>query len=188
MGKVEEVSRKRVRKDALKRIILDTVKISGLLAVAVIAPNVVGAMAKLGLVPSPRQREVIGRSCERMIRSGLLVRVDSKLRLTKRGEAALRQLEAREYSRRTWPRWDGRWRILMFDVPEYRRGVRVQIRHTLQQIGFVRFQDSVWVFPYDCEDLITLLKADFHIGKDVVYLVADTLEGDNALRKHFRLR
>ncbi|MFZ2720173.1 MAG: hypothetical protein WAZ27_04885 [Minisyncoccia bacterium] len=187
MGITEETGRKRTKKDALKRIILDTVKISGLVAVAIVAPNVVGAMAKLGLIPSSRQREVIDRSCVRMIRSGLLTKVDGKLRLTAKGEVALRHLELQDFQSRREPRWDGKWRVLMFDVPEYRRGTREKIRRTLQRIGFQYLQDSVWVYPHDCEDLITLLKADFHIGKDVIYLVASAIEGDTALRKRFNL-
>ena len=55
-------------------------------------------------------------------------------------------------------------------------------------IGFVRLQDSVWVYPYDCEDLIVLLKADFKIGKDVLYMIVDEMEGDTHLRKEFGLR
>ena len=54
-------------------------------------------------------------------------------------------------------------------------------------IGFVRLQDSVWVYPYDCEDLITLLKADFRVGKDVLYLIVDSIENDKYLRAEFNL-
>ena len=54
-------------------------------------------------------------------------------------------------------------------------------------IGFVRLQDSVWVYPYDCEDLIVLLKADFKIGKDVLYMIVDELQGDWERRKEFGL-
>ena len=58
---------------------------------------------------------------------------------------------------------------------------------TLRDIGFIRLQNSVWVYPYDCEDLITLLKADFRVGKDVLYLVVEAMENDKEIRKHFRL-
>jgi len=58
----------------------------------------------------------------------------------------------------------------------------------LHAVGFVLFQKSVWVYPYDCEDFIALLKADFKIGKDMRYLIADTIEGDASLRKAFNLR
>ena len=59
------------------------------------------------------------------------------------------------------------------------------MRRTLTAVGFVRLQDSVWLYPYDCEDLIVLLKADFKIGKDLLYLIVDSLENDTAFRKFF---
>ena len=52
---------------------------------------------------------------------------------------------------------------------------------------FVRLQDSVWIYPYDCEDIITLLKADFQIGKDMLYMIVEMLEYDKRLRNHFDL-
>jgi len=48
-------------------------------------------------------------------------------------------------------------------------------------------QDSVWVYPYDCEDFINLMKADFKIGKDLLYVVADKIENDKFLAQHFKL-
>ena len=39
----------------------------------------------------------------------------------------------------------------------------------------------------DCEDLITLVKADFQIGKSIVYIIADVIENDRKLRQHFDL-
>ena len=41
------------------------------------------------------------------------------------------------------------------------------------------------MYPYDCEDLITLLKADFRVGDAMLYMIVDTIERDGALRKHF---
>jgi DNA-binding transcriptional regulator PaaX len=85
-------------------------------------------------------------------------------------------------------KWDGKWRIVSFDIAQARRFARTQLRHTLQEIGFERLQDSVWVFPYDCEELITLLKADYGLGKEVLYIIADSIENDRALRGRFKLR
>lgn len=187
MGEMENASRKRTQKDRLKKIILGTVKTAGLLAIAITAPNVIGAMDRLGMLPSKRQNEVIRRSCEKFVRSGLLQKNDVGFSLTKRGEAALRILELRE-SQTAKPKWDGKWRMLIFDVPEYRRGLREKIRRTLRVIGFAHLQDSVWVYPYDCEDLVALLKADFRIGKDILYVIADAVEGDFRLKRHFKLK
>ena len=57
----------------------------------------------------------------------------------------------------------------------------------MREIGFVRLQDSVWVYPYDCEDFIALLKAELKIGRDVLYAIVDTIEHDKNLRQHFNL-
>ena len=43
------------------------------------------------------------------------------------------------------------------------------------------------MYPYDCEDLIALAKAEFRIGADVLYMVVERLERDNRLREHFSL-
>src|SRR3989344_3897454 len=58
---------------------------------------------------------------------------------------------------------------------------------SLTQIVFLKLQNSVWLYPYDCEDLISLLKADFKIGKDVLYMIVEKLENDWHLRKTFNL-
>ncbi|MDO8522099.1 MAG: CRISPR-associated endonuclease Cas2 [bacterium] len=187
MGIKEAESERRTRKNELKRIILDSVKFAGLVSVFIVAPNVVGAMAKLGIIRSPRQKNVVERSCDRLARAGLLAWEGKKLRLTAKGECALRILRARDYSEDKPRHWDRKWRVLVFDIPEYRKGLRDKLRHILQDIGFVRLQDSVWVYPYDCEDLITMIKADFHVGRDVLYMIVDTIEGDIPLKKRFGL-
>ncbi|MEY4746953.1 MAG: hypothetical protein RLZZ416_2 [Candidatus Parcubacteria bacterium] len=184
---MEAESTRRARKNELKRIILGSVKVAGLLSLAIVAPNVIGAMAKLGIIASPRERYIVEKSCSRLVRSGLLEWKDKKLRLTQKGRIELGRLEAREFSAGKPRRWDEKWRMLIFDIPEYRKGLRDKIRRTLLTIGFVRLQDSVWAYPYDCEDLITLLKADFKIGKDMLYVIADSIEQDKKLRESFGL-
>ncbi|OGG49465.1 hypothetical protein A2763_04035 [Candidatus Kaiserbacteria bacterium RIFCSPHIGHO2_01_FULL_54_36] len=187
MGKQERESRKRTKRNHLRKIILETVKTAGVISLALVAPNVVGAMTKLGMLPSPRQNDVVNRSSRRLVKSGLMEWKDSKLRLTAKGERTLRALALREFSSTKPIRWDKKWRVLIFDIPERRKGLRLKLRSTLRTIGFIRLQDSVWVYPYDCEDLIALLKADFHIGDDVLYMIVDSIERDTELRRHFEV-
>ena len=78
--------------------------------------------------------------------------------------------------------------MLVFDIPEYRKTLRDKVRRTLISIGFVRLQDSVWIYPYPCDDLIALLKSDFRVGKDLLYVIADSIENDTALKKRFSIR
>ncbi len=44
-------------------------------------------------------------------------------------------------------RWDGRWRLVIFDVPENRRNMRDKLRTYLHMQGFGFLQNSVWVTP-----------------------------------------
>ena len=186
MGKVEKTAREVARRDTLRYALLSVIQIAGLVSVAVVVPNALSAMVKLGIVPHPRQMELLRRSSSRLVLKGFLAWKDGKLRLTPKGEREIRRLEVR-VARPTPRKWDGKWRILMFDIPEYRKALRQKIRTMLRTIGFIRLQDSVWVYPYDCEDLITLLKADMRVGRDVVYLVANAIEGDARLRTNFKL-
>lgn len=84
-------------------------------------------------------------------------------------------------------KWDGKWRVLIFDIPENRRFDRDNIRRALISIGFMRLQDSVWVYPYNCEDLISLLKADTETAEDVLYMIVETIENDEPIKKYFGL-
>jgi DNA-binding transcriptional regulator PaaX len=119
---------------------------------------------------------------------GILEWSNGKLRLTDRGRRDYEREQAAQQTTARSLKWDGAWRVLIFDIPEHRRKQRLQLRFQLKRIGFIRLQDSVWVYPYDCEDFVVLLKADLKIGKDLLYIIADSLEGDEPLRKHFKLK
>ncbi len=186
MGFVEENAKRIAKRNRARYLILETVKVAGLLSVALVAPNVLSGLAKMGVIESPRASEAAKRSYKRMIASGHLVFDGTHLRTTRKGEAEIVRLLGKSGVQKP-RRWDGKWRVLMFDVPEYRKSLRDKIRRTVSTIGFERLQDSVWIYPYDCEDLVTLLKADFKIGKDVLYMVVESLEGDGWLRAAFKL-
>lgn len=109
------------------------------------------------------------------------------LGLTDAGRSYLRRTQALGYNVPKPKKWDGKWRIVMFDIKEARRMDRDQLRDELEAIGFYRFQNSAWFYPYDCEDLITLIKSDYRLGRSTVYIIAEEVENDFVLRKHFGL-
>lgn len=181
--------RRRTTKGDVTRTILSIIKASGTLAAVLVAPNTLQAFDKAGILPHGRQREIIARARDLLIRNGSLKR-DAKgfLTLTSKGKERLRSYERSEYTLLVPRVWDRRWRVLIFDVPEERRALRDKIRNTLVSIGFLRVQDSVWIFPHDCEEFIVLLKADFKIGKDLLYLIVDKIENDSEFRDWFNLK
>ncbi len=187
MGKLEESNRKRVRRGQIQKLILNSVKVAGVLSVGLVAPQVVGAMAKLGLLPNKRQEEIVRSSASKLVKKGLLVYQNGRYELTEEGEKKLRLWELQNYQFKHPQKWDKKWRVIIFDIPEKKKKIRHQVRYLFATAGLSRLQDSVWVYPYDCEDLIGLLKTDFGIGKDLLYLIVDEIENDKHLREEFGL-
>jgi len=194
MGQIEKESKKRTHKANLQKAILSTIFAVGGLSIALMAPKMTKVLTKFepSFMKSKYRKYSFNKSLAKLKNTGLIVFEKTKkgnfARLTSKGETKLRQLELNDYQIKKPKRWDGKWRILAFDIKEERKSVRNKIRHTLRQIGFIRLQDSVWIYPYDCEDLIMLLKADFKIGKDLIYIIADSIENDKNLCKSFNLR
>jgi len=83
--------------------------------------------------------------------------------------------------------WDGKWHIVIFDIPEVRRKIRNTLRFHLKKIGFVQIQGSVWVYPYECNELVTLIKTNFKLSNEVLYIVANFIEGENKLMIKFKI-
>jgi CRISPR-associated endonuclease Cas2 len=125
----------------------------------------------------------------RLVIKGLVARnADGFLEITEKGRRHLDIERAREdapaFQKK---RWDKKYRLVMFDIPQKRRATRDRLRRLMHDFGFLRLQDSVWVSPYDCEELIALAKAELRVGKDILYAVVDQIENDERIKAHFGL-
>lgn len=172
---------------------------------AMLIAAVGGVMVAIGAVPDfnkilkhlrnrkndARFRYQTNTALRRLVAQGLITFEERNgkryARITEAGKQMLEMESLRDKSMQKQKKWDGRWRVVIFDIPEQRRGVRNMLRKFMQEFGFVRLQDSVWIYSYDCEDIIALAKANFRIGWDVLYMIVEQLERDKHLREHFGL-
>lgn len=46
-------------------------------------------------------------------------------------------------------KWDGKWRLVIFDIEEIERHLRDELRRKLKELGFGMVQKSVWLSPHD---------------------------------------
>jgi DNA-binding transcriptional regulator PaaX len=190
MGKLEKENSKKIRATKIQRAVLGTIAAVGLLSVALVAPNALQTLKLFEIDKKLKNntRRSINNCRQKLVEKGLLeYSCDGFIRLTRLGEKTLRKIELDDYKVIKPKKWDKKWRVLIFDIKETHRGLRDKVRNTLISIGFVKLQNSVWVYPYDCEDLITLLKADFEIGREVLYIIADRIENEKYLLKDFGL-
>lgn len=84
-------------------------------------------------------------------------------------------------------KWMGKWFLVIFDVPEVQRNKRRYLRDFLKEIGFYQYQQSVYVFPFECEKEVVLIKKIIEGGKYLSYIVADKIEYENKLKTYFNL-
>src|SRR3989338_5581535 len=113
MGTLEYSSRKRRRKQNIRKIILSSVAAAGLVSVAALAPN---ALKLLGGIPNFDETS-IHRARRRLIETGLLARDDKGLlQVTDKGRLKLRLLEGANFKIKKPRRWNSRWRILIFKL------------------------------------------------------------------------
>lgn len=84
-------------------------------------------------------------------------------------------------------KWDGKWRIVLFDVPEQKRPIRDYLRGVLKRHGFVEFQRSMWVWPHRLPTFISRLLSDPQMRKYTRAITTFDIDYDEDLRRRFRL-
>ncbi|MBI4156072.1 MAG: CRISPR-associated endonuclease Cas2 [Candidatus Zambryskibacteria bacterium] len=81
-------------------------------------------------------------------------------------------------------KWDKKWRIVMFDIPERLKKVRDTLRYQLKRLGFIELQRSVFVLPFECENEIEYIIEFYDIKKHVRFVEAYRI--DNALELKYK--
>lgn len=195
MAAIEQTVRKRVKRERIQHAVLLGLYATAAVGLIALAPGA-GELLRYVNIERMGEKDTVSRRLSQALgrlRDKGLVRIDKAkrrrdIRLTAQGEKLAERLAAAHTLRIHRPkRWDERWRIIIFDVWEKRRIFRDRLRRLLDSSGFVRLQDSVWVYPYDCEEFIAFIKQDLRLGNGVLYLVAEGIENDRWLRRHFKL-
>ncbi|PIQ69468.1 MAG: CRISPR-associated endonuclease Cas2 [Candidatus Tagabacteria bacterium CG_4_10_14_0_2_um_filter_40_13] len=83
--------------------------------------------------------------------------------------------------------WDKKWRVVLFDIPDNRKKSRETLRFHLKNLGFYKFQESVFVHPYNCKDEIDYLIEFYDLRRFVRFIIADSIDNEIHLKTHFRL-
>lgn len=179
-------------KDALIALLL----IGGTLTVLHFAPWLLAAALPLSRAwkDSPKNRQRFSNMFSYMKKRGYIEiesrKGDVHIRLTPVGRKRARHGYGRvlEMQSSRPAKWDGKWRVILFDVPTSERIKRDAFRKLIKRLGAMMIQKSVWVYPFDCSGHIALLKSFFELdGDQVKLLLTDSIGNDRAMQKHFRI-
>lgn len=179
-------------KDELKtlgNILLIGIAVVGISSIAIVAPNAMSLLKNV-LPEDEMKRHYKYRannSLKGLINSGYvqekIVNGQKKFILTIKGKLKYESLKENNNKK-----WDGKWRIVSFDIYEKNRKKRGLLRKELRTYGFQMLQQSIWVYPYPCDEYVALLKSDLSFGKNVQYMLVEYLDIHVELKRAFDLK
>lgn len=84
-------------------------------------------------------------------------------------------------------KWDKKWRVLIFDIPEGSHQRRDHFRLLLKKNGFVKLQSSVFISPFPLNRHAIEYLNETGLNEFIRIMRVDEMDDDTALRKHFGL-
>lgn len=178
---------------SVSKIVLMTVGVLGFITIGAVAGN---AVQLLKYIPLDGKRSKIklyeiNQSVKRLLERDLIRIKEDKdhkyLEITNKGRRLLLKYELEGLVQNKPKKWDGKYRVVIFDISETRKKIRDELRMMIRGFGFICLQNSVWIYPYHCQEIIELLKKYLNLEKEVIYMTVDSIEGNEWLQKNFKL-
>lgn len=110
-----------------------------------------------------------------------------KVVLTEKGKKHALQFNFEKMEIKKMSFWDGKWRMVFYDIPEKRKKLREALRKKLKELDFYELQKSVFVHPYPCKDEIDFIIEFFDARNFVHYAEIDNLTNEANLKLNFHL-
>ncbi|MBI2021134.1 hypothetical protein HYS99_01310 [Candidatus Giovannonibacteria bacterium] len=84
-------------------------------------------------------------------------------------------------------KWDKKWRLILFDVPEKHKKARNALSFALKKAGCFQFQKSVFIHPFECKNEIDFIIEFFLLRPYVRFILAETLDNELDVKRYFNL-
>lgn len=108
------------------------------------------------------------------------------VKLSQKGHAKYLKFELEKLSLRD-KKWDGKWRIVIYDISKFKKNQVNAFRNILKYINFFQLQKSVYLTPYPCDEQIVYLREYLGIGDEVLLMRIDKIENEESYRQYFGL-
>ena len=84
-------------------------------------------------------------------------------------------------------RWDGRWRVIIYDISKLKRKSQESLRRMFKKLNLLPLQKSVYLSPYPCDREVEFLREYFDVSEEVIYIRADKIENEEYYKRYFGL-
>lgn len=127
----------------------------------------------------------------RLKKSHLIVHKETEkgfvVELSEKGRRKVQEMQLRSLHIAKPAKWDGVWRVVIFDIPEKIKGARLALTFKLKKLGFFQLQKSVWVHAYPCGKEIEFLTEVFDISRYINLITAKEIKDNAHLKEYFHL-
>ncbi|MBI2175391.1 MAG: hypothetical protein HYU35_01520 [Parcubacteria group bacterium] len=185
-------SARRTKTEYYSKEILKFLLIAGTITIAASSPSFIAALLKEGKRALKQKPQNTKRSLTYLRKRGFVetrrIGHDIEILLTEEGKKWAGKYQINDLAIPRPDRWDGRWRVVVFDISTESNFIRNVFRHKLKELGFHALQKSVWVYPFPCAREIELLRKFLGADKDQIQVMeVIKMENDRFLRKSFDL-
>ena len=185
---------------ALGKIIISLALIGGILTVATVAPNVFSAFGKI--INTNKKYKTFFNKKEfekttKYLKRYKYIKIVKKkgdgdeeiyeIYLEKKGAQRVIKEGFNNLTIAKPEKWDGIWRMVMFDIPNKHKWAREGFREKLRQMNFYQVQESVFVYPYNCFKEIEFLCSVFNIVDCVRYAEIKKIFFDNDILDFYQI-
>lgn len=171
------------------RDVLKVVAVGSLVIASVAIPNLPIALGAVVKTWKEVNRRDLGRIIKRLEKQEMIsIREEdgkTSITITEKGKKRLIAYDFEKISLKA-KRRDGKWRLIIFDIPEGYKSNREIFRKKLIQLDIIRLQDSVFVSAFPCKEEIDFLCHYLDISDYVTLLTVNRIErGEQVVFKKY---
>ena len=182
---------KAIRRGTLAFKILKGIGLTGLFLISMSNPRF-GVQLLTGFKEyNKREKQKFRESLYYLKKRGLVKIIENSsggftAKLSKTGEKMLESIDIDCLELKN-KEFDGKWRVVIFDVPVRLNIKRHAFTERLKTLGFIMVQRSVWICPFRCRKELAMLTQFYEIEKYVTYLETSFVDNEEAWKKEFSL-
>lgn len=165
---------------------------SGAIAAGLLIPNLLIGLEKpldvfwIHLDKREREREL--RRVVSYMKSNQLLRGDYEhgLQVTDKGRQRLEDSDFETLVVKPRQKWDGNWRLVIYDIPEEHKQGRNALTSKLNKLGFYQLQRSAWLHPFPCRQVIEVITVRYKIDQYISYIKTARIDNQKPIIHKFQ--
>jgi len=176
-------------KKIITREVLKVIAVGGILIGSAAIPTLPMAVGAVIKIWKDVNKKDLGRIIKRLEKQEMIsLKVDGNkiaIEITDKGNKRLLEYDFENIELKS-KRRDGKWSLIIFDIPEEKKRSRDAFGKKLLQLDFLRLQDSVFVSAYPCKNEIDFLTNYLEISDYVTLVSLDKIErGEQLIWKKY---